>query len=89
VTKREDEELCRSIFDTILLTLFARDEIIWTPVEQRHEPPDYYVELSGEKYAVEVTSLIEKMRTGTGEKLPYLSTLFPLKKLVDLSTSPM
>ena len=81
--KRDDEELCRSIFNTYLLTFFAREEIVWIPVEQRYEPPDYYLELSGEKYAVEVTSLIEKMRTGTGEELPYLSTLFPLKKLVD------
>ncbi len=81
--KREDEELCRSMFDVHLLTLFEREEIKWTPVERRDEPPDFYLELAGNKYAVEVTSLIEKMRTGAKGEVPYLSALFPLKELVD------
>src|SRR5262249_19947053 len=32
---------------------------------------------------VEVTSLIEKKRTGTGKELPYLNTLFAFKNLVE------
>ncbi len=81
--KRDDEELCKSVFNTYLLTLFTSEEIIWVPVEQQDEPPDFYLELAGENYAVEVTSLIEKMRMGGGMELPYLSTLSPLKQLVD------
>ena len=81
--KREDEELCRSIFDVHLLTLFEREEINWIPVEKRYEPPDFYLELAGDKYAVEVTSIIEKIRIGTKGEISYLSTLFPLKELVD------
>ena len=81
--KRDDEELCRAVFDTYLLTLFASEEIIWTPVEQQDEPPDFYLELAGENYAVEVTSLIEKMRMGGGIERPFFSTLFPLKELID------
>jgi hypothetical protein len=83
VKKRDDEELCKSVFNTYLLTLFASEEIIWTPVKQKDEPPDFYLELAGENYAVEVTSLIEKMRMGGGIALPYFSTFFPLKQLVD------
>jgi hypothetical protein len=81
--KRDDEELCKARFDVYLLTLFERGEVIWIPVEKRCEPPDFYLELAGVKYAVEVTSLIEKMHTRTGNEISFLSTLFPLKELVE------
>ncbi|MCI0521639.1 MAG: hypothetical protein L0Z70_15450 [Chloroflexi bacterium] len=81
--KRDDEELCRSVFDEYLLNLFESEEITWTPVKQRDEPPDFYLKLAGENYAVEVTSLIETIRVGRGKHVPDLSILMSLKRLVD------
>lgn len=83
VKKRDEEELCKSVFDTYLLTLFAPEEVIWTPIEQQYEPPDFYLELIGVNHAVEVTSLVEKMKMGRGSEVPYFSALFPLKQLVE------
>ena len=77
--KREDEELCRSIFDVYLLTLFEREAIKWASVEKRHEPPDFYLELAGNKYAIEVTALIEKMRTGGKRRSPVSQHLTSTK----------
>ncbi len=62
--KREDEELSRIKFDNYLKRLLPVNNIEWQEVKQRDEPPDYYLFLSGEKYAVEVTSLMENIDWG-------------------------
>ncbi len=57
--KRLDEELCKQKFDEFLHQRNGSDMIVWEDVAQQDEPPDYILHLNNEKYAVEVTRLIE------------------------------
>jgi len=68
--KREDEEFCRMQFDTFVRSAIPPPEIGWTEVEQRDEPPDYYLYLDDARFAVEVTTLLEKVAVGTNSPLP-------------------
>jgi hypothetical protein len=68
--KRADEELCRAVFDLFVQRFFARNEVVWTEVAQEEEPPDYYLSLRNAKFAVEVTTLMEKIPVGTLTPLP-------------------
>ena len=58
---REDEEHCKNAFDTFLKQFYQSGDITWTCGD---EPPDYYLELCGTKYAIEVTSLFENIELG-------------------------
>jgi hypothetical protein len=44
--------------------------IVWKEVEQRNEPPDYYLSLNGTTYAVEVSILIQKVDVKARKYLP-------------------
>lgn len=56
---REDEEHCKEVFNTFLKQYYRDVDIIWTPGD-RNKPPDYFLRLRRDKYAVEITSVIEK-----------------------------
>ncbi len=60
---REDEEHCKEIFNTFLNQYYHDVDIIWTP-GGRNKPPDYFLWLRRDKYAVEITSVIEKATLG-------------------------
>jgi hypothetical protein len=81
--KRRDEELCKSVFDRHLLSLVDRGDVHWTDVERKDEPPDFYVEVAGTRYAVEVTSLVERLPSPSQRKRSFLDVLFPLKEMVE------
>jgi len=80
--KSESEEFCRLRFDEFLRADCNIELIRWEDVAQRDEPPDYYLYLGGTKYAVEVTTLMEKLKVGN-LKLPQLAVIASLWSLVD------
>ncbi len=53
---KPEEELCRSKFDEFLRQAFPNSVVAW---KDGDEPPDYYLDLDGERYAVEVTRIGE------------------------------
>jgi len=69
--KRADEELCKTQFETFLRGFFAPAEMNWMEVDQLYEPPDYYLLLAGARFAVEVTTLLERVLVGDGSLLPH------------------
>jgi hypothetical protein len=68
--KRADEELCKSQFDSFVKGFLDPAGIIWEKVRQEDEPPDYYLVLENARFAVEVTTLMEKVSVGTSSLLP-------------------
>lgn len=56
--KREDEEICKDAFNKYLSLRFDTKVISWEEVSQENEPPDYFLKLNGEKFAVEVTQIM-------------------------------
>jgi hypothetical protein len=58
---REDEEKCKNAFDLFLRQFYENETTKW---EDGDDPPDYVLQLKGRKYAVEVTSLLEKAIIG-------------------------
>jgi len=57
--KRSDEEHCRVAFDRFLEGENPASHREWCEVPADQEPPDYYLTLGAERYAVEVTSVVE------------------------------
>jgi hypothetical protein len=66
---RKDEEHCKSAFDAFLRQRCQEEDIVWNDEDN---PPDYYLQLNGNKYAVEVTSLMEVIQLGN-ESLSHLT----------------
>jgi hypothetical protein len=68
--KRVDEELCKSQFDIFLEAVADPAGWTWEEVAQENEPPDYYLLLGDARFAVEVTTLMEKVSVGASSLLP-------------------
>ena len=62
---REDEEKCKKAFDSFLKQLYQENEYLWIPQEDRNKSPDIFLQLLGTKYAVEITSILEKTKIGS------------------------
>ena len=62
--KRDDEEFCRNAFSAYLSSVSPNLIQVWAAIEQSEEPPDYELKLGGTDYAVEVTTLVEKVKVG-------------------------
>ncbi len=60
-TMREDEEKCKKAFDSFLKQYYKDEAIIW---DDGTDPPDYFLKLDGVEYAVEITSILEKVKLG-------------------------
>lgn len=59
--KRYDEEIAKSAFTKFLNTRPERYTITWEAVPQEFEPPDYYINIGGMRYAVEVTAIFDQI----------------------------
>lgn len=55
--KRQHEEFTKSAFDTLLKRLFPPTAVLWEEVPQSKEPPDWYLQIGSDRYAVEATSI--------------------------------
>lgn len=62
--KRDDEEYCRQAFSEFISSMSPCYIQSWREIEQSDEPPDYELNLDGKDYAIEVTTLMEKVRVG-------------------------
>jgi hypothetical protein len=80
--KSESEEFCKSCFDEYLRKLLPDSNVVWEEVEQRYEPPEFYLTVDSAKYAVEVTILILKAEVGTKKPLPIREIVDVLRKFV-------
>ncbi len=78
--KREDEELCKSIFDTYLVALFSWEEIHW---EDGPDPPDFFLDLGDRRFAVEVTTLREKVQARSPQRVSILTVDMSYKNLIE------
>lgn len=82
MSKRKDEEFCKTKFDEFIKKISKAGSIRWEDVDQKDEPPDYYLYLNDVKYAVEISALIEKIDIGN-RILPHFVIISSLRKLVD------
>jgi hypothetical protein len=82
--KRKDEEFCKSQFNDLILQLGlgVPEHIRWEEVQQADEPPDYYLWLKEQRYAVEITSVIDLIPTKPRPQ-PSLGISSALSRLVD------
>lgn len=80
--KSESEEFCKSCFHKYLREILPDSNIMWEDVEQRYEPPDFYLTVDSAKYAVEVTILILKTDVGAKKALPIGIIRDQLRKFV-------
>jgi hypothetical protein len=65
-----------------LRKLLPDSNFLWEEVEQKHEPPDFYLTVDTEKYAVEVTQLILQADVGAIKPQPYGTVRDILRKFV-------
>lgn len=80
--KRYDEELAKSAFAKFLNTRPEQYKITWETVPQEFEPPDYYVNIEGMRYAVEVTAIIDQIEIN-GRAYSSLDISSSLRKFID------
>lgn len=80
--KREDEEAARCEFDQFLKGQSFGVDPNWTEVDQVCEPPDYFLELGDERFAVEVTGVLSQVEFG-GSKTPTISVLTSSRRFVE------
>lgn len=80
--KSIDEEFCKSEFSNFLSRIYNPTEYNWEDVPQKNEPPDYYLDLKGDRYAIEVTKLMEKVPVGTANPLPLTTVRDLLQRFV-------
>ena len=80
--KSKEEEFCKDSFDAYLREKIPIRSLLWKEVEKVAEPPDFYLCVGNTEYAVEVTTLIEKIDVGTNNQLPVKVIIRHLKKFV-------
>lgn len=55
MSRSQEEELCKEAFNEYLKSMCDKD-LLWYNVPLVDEPPDFYLDINNQKYAVEVTS---------------------------------
>lgn len=80
--KSESEEFCKDSFDRYLRKVIPASTISWKPVEQKYEPPEFYLSVNDTMYAVEVTILMQKVDAGAKKHLPVSIVRDLLRKFV-------
>lgn len=78
---RRDEENCKSAFDEFLKVHYQDSDIDWQD-GNRNKSPDYYLTLCGTKFAVEVTSILEKVTLGN-KIIDHIKIDISVKRLID------
>jgi hypothetical protein len=77
--KTPQEEFCKSEFHMFLKSSIDLSSITWSDGD---EPPDYYVDLSGREFAVEVTTLMENFQVDA-RSLSRIEIITSLWNMVD------
>lgn len=76
---KAEEDRARDTFSSFLTRSFASDQIVW---RNGSEPPDHWLDLGGESFAVEVTALRKRYDIGGGIRLPLRAMGRELEALV-------
>ncbi len=77
--KSEREEFCRSRFDAYLQQRNVSERIEW---QEGPEPPDYYLAVGDQRFAVEVTTISDKIDVGSGKEIEREKLVEYRKRLV-------
>ncbi len=80
--RRQDEALCKNVFNACALRHARQADVVWTDVPERYEPPDFFLDYMGTTYAVEVTSLMEHAANDQADSMSLFDILFWFKGLV-------
>jgi hypothetical protein len=80
--KSISEQFCRDSLERFIRKIDPSSSLIWEDVEQKNEPPDYYLSVNKIRFAVEVTRLVRKEQVGTEKPLPVGIIRDFLKKFV-------
>jgi hypothetical protein len=80
--KSPSEKYCKNSFDKFLNNRLPNSAISWDCVEQKDEPPDFFLFVDGTKYAVEITILVQTVDVGTKEPHPIGKIQDELKKFI-------
>jgi hypothetical protein len=62
--KSSIEELCKSSFDEYLKSILSNQTFSWVEVRPDDEPPDFYLIINNNRFAIEVTTLMENIQVG-------------------------
>jgi hypothetical protein len=81
--KSESEEFCKNSFDKCLRKISPTLSLSWTEVKQKDEPPEFYLFANGVIYAVEATTLVQKVDVGAKNHLPVGVIRDVLERFVD------
>jgi hypothetical protein len=81
--KRADEEYCKDTFSIFLADRVGHGTFAWTEVSRKREPPDYYLTICGERFAVEVTTLMAEIAVGAALRMPSAGVSQSLIKLCE------
>ncbi len=65
--KRRREEFAKSESDALIRRIFPAAAITWQEVPQAQEPPDWCLTIDRDMYAVEATSVFERIPTCSGQ----------------------
>jgi hypothetical protein len=57
--KRKDEEFCKAEFHNFVTKVLDPTSVRWEEVQDADEPPDFFLSLGTQKFAVEVTNIME------------------------------
>ena len=71
------EEFCKERFNSFLVDIKRCENVQW---EKGDEPPDYYLSIGSNKYAVEVTTIMDILKVAEKE-FPILSILNSMRQL--------
>jgi hypothetical protein len=80
--KSASEKFCKNSFDEFLKNRLPNSVISWACVEQKDEPPDFFLFVDGTKYAVEITIIVQTVDVGTKEPLPIGKIQDELNKFI-------
>jgi hypothetical protein len=86
--KRKYEEITKIEFDRLVKSIFPNASLVWHDVPQHIEPPDWYLTLDKNLYAVEATSVVDFLSFTFENRLSVINistTLFAFIKEIEKS----
>lgn len=78
--RRPEEEYCKMQFDTFLRKFFSSSDVKWEDVQDVR--PEYYLFVDKVRYAVEVTTLVEKIPVGGASPIEAAAVFKTLQDFV-------
>jgi len=80
--KRPREEISKEEFHRIIQELFPESSIVWKDVPQSEEPPDWYLTIEKERYAVEATTIVDLLQFPSDKNVSVLGIVNSLNSFI-------